>query len=286
MFNRNYYYLVAGLREYSLDGDTKGFDAISAIEEIKEGVSKTDRRAVELLYTYYDIENIVNIRSGREQFSALGNFTREELDEELLQPSRLPSYLGKIISAYNENQKDSPDEELSERGIDFSTPLERNLFAAYYAQCAKSSSKFIRSWGGFDRTLRNIAAAFAARRMGKSPVDVIIGSGEIESALSRSSAADFGIRGEVGYVDQVMGAVAESGNLVDKERKMDFIRWDMVDELTAMSYFDINFLLGYLVRVNIIYRWAALDPEKGRELLKKLIDSLSESDPVYFQQEA
>lgn len=286
MFQSNYYYLVAGLREYSLDGDTKGFDALSAIDEIKEGVSKSDRRAVELLYTYYDIENIVNIRAGREQFSALGNFTRGQLIEELEQPSHLPAYLGKIISAFNEAQKESPEGELAESGVDFSTTLERNLFAAYYVQCAKSNSKFLRSWGDFDRTLRNIAAAFAARRIGKSVADVIIGTGEIEVALSRSSAADFGIRGEIGYVDQVMGAVAESSNLVDKEHRVDVIRWDMVDELTAMDYFSINFLLGYLVRVNLIYRWAALDPEKGKEMLRKLIDSLTESDPVYFQPEA
>lgn len=283
MFQQNYYYLVAGLREYSLDGDTKGFDALSAIAEIKEGVSKSDRRVVEMLYTYYDIENIVNIRAGRTQFSPLGNFSRIELEEELVQPSHLPDYLGEIITAYNESQKESSEEDLSESEVDFEATLERNLFAAYYVRCAKSKSKFIRLWCEFDRTLRNIAAALAARRLGKTAADVIVGSGEIESALSRSSAADFGIRGEVGYIDQVMAAVAESGNLIDKERKMDVIRWDMVDELTAMNYFDIDFLLGYLVRVNIIYRWAALDPDKGRELLKKLISSLTESDPVSFQ---
>ena len=32
MFDKNYYCLVAGLREYSLDADTKGFNARAIIE--------------------------------------------------------------------------------------------------------------------------------------------------------------------------------------------------------------------------------------------------------------
>ena len=56
MFDKNYYCLVAGLREYSLDADTKGFNARAIIEEILEGVSARDARCVRLLYGYYDCE--------------------------------------------------------------------------------------------------------------------------------------------------------------------------------------------------------------------------------------
>lgn len=83
MFRKDYYCLIAGLREYSLDAEKKGFDAPAIIAEIKEELSARDRRTVELFYTYYDIENIVSLRAGREHFSALGNLSREELQEEL-----------------------------------------------------------------------------------------------------------------------------------------------------------------------------------------------------------
>ena len=36
MFEKNYYCLVAGLREYALDSDTKGFNAREIIAEILE----------------------------------------------------------------------------------------------------------------------------------------------------------------------------------------------------------------------------------------------------------
>ena len=53
MFGNNYYTLVAGLREFALDSDTKGFDAKEIVSEILENVSSRDAAAVRLLYTWY-----------------------------------------------------------------------------------------------------------------------------------------------------------------------------------------------------------------------------------------
>ena len=52
MFATDYYCLVAGLREYALEADTKGFDARALLDEILEGVSARDARLVRLLYGY------------------------------------------------------------------------------------------------------------------------------------------------------------------------------------------------------------------------------------------
>ena len=79
MFDKNYYCLVAGLREYTLDSEKKGFDAREIVNDILAELSKSDAEAVRLLYGYYDCENIIAMRSGRAAFNALGNFSREEL---------------------------------------------------------------------------------------------------------------------------------------------------------------------------------------------------------------
>ncbi len=65
MFNRQYYCLVSGLREYTLDADTKGFDARAIIDEILAGVTARDAHSVRLLYTWYDCENLAALRRGR-----------------------------------------------------------------------------------------------------------------------------------------------------------------------------------------------------------------------------
>ena len=59
MFGSNYYALVAGFREYALDADTKGFDITEILAEVEESLSANDWQTVELLYTYYDCENLV-----------------------------------------------------------------------------------------------------------------------------------------------------------------------------------------------------------------------------------
>ena len=81
MFSTEYFYLVAGLREWALDSDTKGFDLGEIKSEILAELSKRDREAVELLYAYYDCENLIAYRNGRERFSTLGNLTAEQLSD-------------------------------------------------------------------------------------------------------------------------------------------------------------------------------------------------------------
>ena len=71
MFENNYYTLVAGLREYTLESDTKGFDAHEIVSEILEELSSSDADAVRLLYGYYDCENIISLRAGRAAYNPL-----------------------------------------------------------------------------------------------------------------------------------------------------------------------------------------------------------------------
>ena len=102
MFATNYYTLVAGLREYALDADTKGFDAQAIVAEILETLTARDAKQVRLLDAYYDCENLAALRAGRSSFSPLGNFAREELAEELKHPTRLPEELARVVRAYDD----------------------------------------------------------------------------------------------------------------------------------------------------------------------------------------
>lgn len=115
MFDKNYYCLVAGLREYSLDADTKGFNARAIIEEILEGVSARDARCVRLLYGYYDCENLVNFRKGRTAHNPLGNLSREEIEEQTKNPDRLPARMATVVRSYSAIVDEDAD---NEDGID------------------------------------------------------------------------------------------------------------------------------------------------------------------------
>lgn len=269
MFEKNYYCLVAGLKEYSLDSDRKGLDARAIIDEVRAELSSRDERALELFYTYYDISNIVGMRSGSRHISVLGNFTGDELEQELAHPSRLPRFISDRLLAYADSE--SPEWE----DIDTSKRLEKSLFEAYYQECAKSKCRFLREWAAFDCTLRNLLAAYSSRANGMNVAPQLVGADDVTAALARSSSADFGLKGDVDYVEQVMAAVADNGNLIEKEHRIDRIRWSKAEELAEFDYFNINAVLSYLTRINIVHRWSTLDAKRGEEMFRQLRSNFS-----------
>ena len=102
----------------------------------------------------------------------------------------------------------------------------------------------------------------------------MVGGGDVAEQLQRSSAADFGLRGELPYIDAVIAAVNDEANLVEKEHKIDLVRWNEATELATFDYFDINAILSYLARINIVARWTQLDAARGREMFAKLLAEL------------
>lgn len=278
---KNYYCLVAGLREYTLDGDAKGFDAREVIDEIAAELSREDARALRGWMLFHDVCNMVNVKSGREGFSTLGNFSREEIALQLERPTELPRQIAEVVELYAEvadGEIDADDVRLTR--VDPSREFATELFAAYYRYCATSKCRFLVEWSEADRNLRNITAALNARAKGLNVADYMVGGGEIVHQLVRSSAADFGLKGEVSYIDTLIGALAENENLLDKEHRIDMIRWSLSEELSTFDYFNIGFLLGYIVRLGLVHRWARLDADKGRALFAKLIESLGADEQI------
>jgi hypothetical protein len=280
MFFTEYYCLVASLREWTLDSDTKGFDVREILEEIFDELTAKDRKAVELLYAYYDCENIIAMRNNRNRHNNLANLTAEQLKDVLENRNYalLPENVAKVVKLYNEADDDERDDD-----VVLNDNFEHALFEAYYKDLSASKVRFLDKWGEFDRTLRNISAAVAAREAGRTISEVTVGGGEIVAQLAQSSAADFGLRGELQYIDAVISAITEETNIVEKERKIDSVRWSEAEDIAVNDYFDINYILSYLVKVNIVARWTLLSPEVGREMLNKLIASLDASAIVEKQ---
>ncbi len=274
MFESQYYCLVAGLKEFTLDAENKGLEPKVIIDEIMSELSTRDAKAVRLLYTYYDCENLSAARASRQRHNPLGNLDAEQIQAELIEPTLTPSSIAKVILAFA-----SADSEHAEE-VDTTQSFERALFEAYYRECAASSSSFMKRWSQVDRTIRNVAAAIAAR-LADVPIDeVVVGEGDVADALRRSSAADFGLRGEIPYIDALIAAVSDEPNIVEKEHKIDNIRWAEVEDASAFDYFNVSAVMAYLIKLNIVARWAELDPAKGRQMLERLMAELSAKDKI------
>ncbi len=251
---RNYYYLVAGLREFAIDADTKGFDAVAVRDEIAGELAPADREYLREFYAFYDTANLIELKNGKSRFNPLGNLAREELEERLKEELR------------------EPDEEVDERYVGM--PFEKRLWTQFYDACERSGSPFVRAWYAFDRQLRNIAAAYTARKTGRDIEPELVGTDDINNALVRNSAADFGLKAEVDAIDTLV-QILENKNMVEKERQLDLIRWNKADELTDFDYFNLNKILAYCAKIDIVHRWMSLDPQIGNEMFIRLVGELT-----------
>ena len=279
----NYYYLVAGLREYAIDADTKGFDAVALRKEIEAELRPADRETLREFYTFYDVANVIALWNGKALFSTLGNFTREALEEEIRLPDQLPANLAAVILAYKNKVKEDKFHDIDE-SIDTDLPFERTLWTRFYDGAERSENAFLRAWYAFDRRLRNVAAAWTARKTGRDIESELVGESDINTALARNSAADFGLKAEIDWIDSLV-PILENKNTIEKERGFDLLRWNKADELTDFDYFNLNKILAYCAGINIIHRWMALDKQTGNEMFLRLIGELTARPPAVSEQQ-
>ena len=149
----------------------------------------------------------------------------------------------------------------------------KKLNADFYAQALKSSNRFIREYFRFDLNLRNAKVRYLNRVLGRAEEqDVLTGKGdEFEEGLDIDGYRFTG--GEFEEELKVQNAL-ESASLLDRERYLDEICWEKINNLETFHYFDITAVLAYIAKLHIVDRWLALDEEKGRELFRKLVQEV------------
>ena len=55
---------------------------------------------------------------------------------------------------------------------------------------------------------------------------------------------------------------------------MDDLMWSKIESITTFDYFDINVILGFIARLNIVARWLKLDPETGKQMFARLVEGV------------
>ena len=68
--------------------------------------------------------------------------------------------------------------------------------------------------------------------------------------------------------------ILHDSDILRRERNLDDLCWEKIDELTGMEVFSLDCILGFVVKLKIIERWTALDPQTGREMFRKLVDEI------------
>lgn len=270
--SKYYYYLVAGLPELTLEDSKLSYTVADFKAELYPDLSDKDRKLIDLFYLKFDNANVLKLLKDKDAaIDPRGNYSAEELAEFIsslkegdeIADAVFPSYLSTFISEYfNVTAED-----------DFLH--EDRLAALYYEYAMKCKNKFVSSWFAFNLTMNNILVALTARKFKVDIAPLIVGDTEVCEALRTSGARDFGLTGEVDFLDQLV-KISETEELVEREKKIDQLRWNWMEEATFFNYFTVERLFVFLLQLEMIERWISLDKEKGNQLFRSIIATLKD----------
>jgi hypothetical protein len=143
----------------------------------------------------------------------------------------------------------------------------------FYRAALKSKNKFIREYLKFDLELRNIQAAFIARKNSIDISEQLVGENEFTDLLKIGKGADFGLS----FISEGAPAIIkilENENILEREQLLDNLRWNKANEICTFNYFDLNVILSFLLKASIVSRWNKLDRKRGAQIFRQLVNEV------------
>ena len=146
---------------------------------------------------------------------------------------------------------------------------DKELCNDFYAAALKHRNRFLREYFRFDLNLRNAKVRYLNAQLGREPdQDVMTGEDpeaeDVDIDGFRFSGGEFE---EAAKVENILAGT----DLVAREKGLDDILWDKIDNLAIFHYFDIEAVLAYIAKLHIVTRWLNLDEEVGRDVFRRLL---------------
>lgn len=269
----NYYCLVAGLPDIQPE-DTKSIASLLELKkELLEQLSDEDAQLLKLLYAKFDNNNWLNYLENKDAIlNPLGNLKADDLGQLLAlmqefenpKDNRLLPYIQKFHDTHT-------DEKFLAEGIS----LEDYLSGLYYEFAMKCKNDFLQKWFEFNLNINNILTAIACRKHNFEIRTFVLGNNEVAQTIRTSNARDFGLSGMFDQLDTVL-RIAEEADLLEREKKIDALKWNWLEEHTFFNYFSIEKILAFVLKSEMIERWKPLSVEKGTLIFRELLVGMKE----------
>ena len=138
-----------------------------------------------------------------------------------------------------------------------------------YKEALSHKLRFIREFFQFDLNVRNQKVRYLNQALGRDPEKDVL-------SLRDPEAEETGLEPEEPEFKESaqLQHILEGHDILSRERGIDDLYWEKIDELTLFEYLSFNKILGIMVKMMIIRRWLILDEEKGRAMFKKLVDEV------------
>lgn len=269
----SYYYLISGLPEVKLSDSKAKYDINEITQNILSNLSDKDINLFNYFIYQNDNKNLVNaIALSKGLFSPYfvhlepSIFSKEEI-QKYANLSNLPNYMVKFL----EDNKNTEWENIRH--------IENSLLSLYYEEMIQTGNAFIREYALFMRNLKNILAALNGKALGFSGDEIskeLIGDYPLISALTKSSAADFGLGREIPYINSII----DTFNSSDKADpyNLENVECSLVngflDRLTSIKSFTTDNLFAYYINLTYAVSINGRNEEEGKKHLQTLVNSL------------
>jgi hypothetical protein len=272
----NYYAFVAGLPDLFFDEQKKIYTTREFKNELNILLSWLDKRVVDKLFLKYDNNNLLScLKHGEENmsFNDLANYSQEVIidmvdavkTEGRKWKRKYPKYLRAFIQDYLAHEE-TPK-----------TFWEDHISTLYYNYLLKKTyNRFLKAWSELNMNIRNVLTALSARREGIEYNHLIVGDNEVAKLLRTAQNPTHTLVELIDYYESIR-EIDEISDLLEKEQRIDAFLWKWIDDNTFFNYFDVEILMGYLFKLQIIERWRLLDEEKGSEIFRNIVNQLKNS---------
>ncbi len=263
---------MSGLPVLQLD-DTENVVTLAEVKELldeEQDLSSKDKKLLSMFFLEGDCRNLLDvIRESDGGLAYIGNYTREELEDMIADAReeffdddpRYPSFFADFVREYDAKKDDAgyfPDDALMYR---------------YWEYVKGAKSGIVSAWAELNLNISNILTALIARQQGWNISNYVMGENDVNDSLLVSKSRDFDLGREYDYVASLM-QIVDCDNPVEKERKIDALKWIWLDDVTFMDGFSIDAVYAYLCKVKMLERWRLLDPQIGRERFETIIENL------------
>jgi len=282
-----YYYLVSGLPNISFDDGKLPFSILGFKEELADHLTKADKRLLELLFLGVDNKNLLeqlrypdydptpggNIEV--EELNVLINGVKDEIesakseDEDEWKPfknrnKRLPPYFEKFVREYFT---------LIESEEEITITWEDRLSSMYYEYAMRCPNAFLALWFELNLNINNIYTALTCRKYKLDREVYVVGDTEIANQLRLSSSRDFELDESLDHLHAVL-RIAEEPDLLQREIKTDLLKWEWLDEQIFVKVFDIESVLTYMLKLQMMERRIHLDRTTGNTTFRQLVGAM------------
>lgn len=194
-----------------------------------------------------------------------------EKDKPLLDLLRMKSdapEISELVERYDDSIIDQPDWWENARNTLSEEDLRTQLL---YEYGLKSKNKFVRKWFAYNQDMNNVLVAAICRKHGFDVRKMIVGQGEVAEILRKNlQQKDFGLGGVMDSLQEIMSLV-DIDNLMEREKRMDALRFVWLEEATLFVDFSIENVLAYYLQAEMLNRWSLLTVEQGERVFRELV---------------